>query len=87
MYSESSSKVKVALLTVNTFPNYAYVSSYFELKSFPWKRDWTISQNKQMVRLWVRPFLKPLTEFYISHSLTSSEHSLIFFNGPLILGY
>ena len=38
MYSESPSKVKVALLTVNTFPNYAYVSSYFELKSFPWKR-------------------------------------------------
>ena len=46
MYSESPSKVKVALLTVNTFPNYAYVSSYFELKSFPWKRDWTISLGK-----------------------------------------
>ena len=24
-------------LTVNTFPNYAYASSYFDLKSFAWK--------------------------------------------------
>ena len=52
MYSESPSKIKVALLAVNTFPNYVYVSSYFDLKSFAWKRDWTISRNKQMVRLW-----------------------------------
>ena len=53
MCSESPSKIKVALLAVNTFPNYVYVSSYFDLKSFAWNRDWTISRNKQMVRLWV----------------------------------
>ena len=54
-------------LTVNTFPNYAYVSSYFHFKSFAWKRDWTISEKWHKVRLWVGPFSKALTDFYKFH--------------------
>ena len=35
-------------VTLESFRNFAYVSSYLHLKSFAWKRDYLISQKLQM---------------------------------------
>ena len=35
-------------VTLESFRNFAYVSSYLHLKSFAWKGDYVISQKLQM---------------------------------------
>ena len=46
-------KVKV---TLDSFRNFVYVSSYLRLKRFSWKRDYVISQKVQMPQTLSRPF-------------------------------
>ena len=48
---------------MESFRNFAYVSSYLHLKSFAWKRDYVISQKLQMPQTWSRSFWKALVEF------------------------
>ena len=43
-------------VTLDSFPNFADVSSYLTLKIFPWKRDYEISQKIQMPQNSTRPF-------------------------------
>ena len=43
-------------VTLESFRNFAYVSSYLHLKSFAWKRDYLISQKLQMPKTLSRPF-------------------------------
>ena len=43
-------------VTVGSFRNFAYVSSYLRLKTFAWKRDYVISQKLQMPQTWTRAF-------------------------------
>ena len=38
-------KVHQGKVTLESFENFAYVSSYLHLKSFAWKRDYAISQE------------------------------------------
>ena len=40
----------------STFPNFACISSYFDLGSFAWKREWTISPKLHQLRLWKRNY-------------------------------
>ena len=37
-------------VTLDSFPSFAYVSSYLRLKSFAWKRDCAISSKLQIPR-------------------------------------
>ena len=41
---------------MDSFPNFAYASSYLHLKRFAWKRDCPISSKPQTYRSWTRPF-------------------------------
>ena len=43
-------------VTLDSFPNFADVSSYLSLKIFSWKRDYEISQKIQMPQTSTRPF-------------------------------
>ena len=43
-------------VTLESFPNFAYVSSYLPLNSFAWKRDCVICSKVQMPGTWLRPF-------------------------------
>ena len=43
-------------VTQDSFPNFAYVSSYLRLKTFAWKRDYVISQKLKMPQTSPRPF-------------------------------
>ena len=43
-------------VTLHSFRNFAYVSSYLRLKGFAWKRDYVISQKVQMPKTSWRPF-------------------------------
>ena len=43
-------------VTLESFRNFAYVSSYLHLKSFAWKRDYLISQKLQMPKTLSRLF-------------------------------
>ena len=47
---------KKGKVTLESFRNFAYVSSYLHLKSFAWKRDYLISQKLQMPKTLSRPF-------------------------------
>ena len=43
-------------VTLDTFRNFAYVSSYLRLKSSAWKRDCLISPEVQRPQTWLSPF-------------------------------
>ena len=47
---------KKGKVTLESFRNLSYVSSYLHLKSFAWKRDCLISQKVQMPKTLSRPF-------------------------------
>ena len=49
--------------TLGSLQNFAYVSSYLNLKSFTWKRDCPMSSELQMSWSCPRPFWKVLREF------------------------
>ena len=42
--------------TLDSFRNFAYVSSYLVLKNFAWKWDCPISSKLQTSADWARPF-------------------------------
>ena len=54
-------------VTLDSFPNFVYVSNYAHWKSFAWKRDCPISSKLQRSRIWPRSFKKALIEFYKLH--------------------
>ena len=51
-------------VTLDSFRNFAYVSSYWRLNDLTWKRDYAISSKLQMPQTWPRPFWKALIKFY-----------------------
>ena len=53
-----------AEVTLDSFRNFAYVSSYLHLNDLTWKRDYAISSKLQMLQTSPRPFWKALIKFY-----------------------
>ena len=43
-------------ITLESFRNFAYATSFLRLKGFTWKRDYLISQKIQMPKTLSRPF-------------------------------
>ena len=48
----------------DTFQSFAYFSSYFQLKSFAWKRDYTTSLKLQTPRSSPSSFGKSITKLF-----------------------
>ena len=51
-------------VTLDSFRNFAYVSSYLRLNSLSWKRDYLISRKVQTPQTSLRPFQKGLIKYY-----------------------
>ena len=75
------------LKSTDSSRNFAYVSSYWHLKNFAWKRDCPISSKPQMSRSWWRPFLKALIGFSKLNLSRNTKTICLYFKGCWILAY